>query len=247
MLVAIPRLAAAVQASDPRRPRRAWGPRGGAVAAEHPAPVRRRPARGHHRGVGQPAHPDAEPRPARPARDQLPRQLLLRLEQRRRLRPEPRHAHERAHLARRPARPPRGEAPAGAAARGRLRDVRDRQVAQRRGVVRPGLPPRPLRLLRRHGGPHQGPGRRRARRPGRRPPDRGEVLQRAVRRRRGGLPQVAVRRRAVLLLRGVHRAARPAQPAGAVPGDVLPGSPAAPGELPAPAPVRQRHPQGHPR
>ena len=85
------------------------------------------------------------------------------------------------------------------------------------------------------------------RRPGRRPPGRGEVLQRAVRRRRGGLPQVAIRRRAVLLLRGVHRAARPAQPAGAVPGDVLPESPAAPGELPAPAPVRQRHGQGHPR
>ena len=43
----------------------------------------------------------------------------------------------------------------------RLRDVRHRQVAQRRAVVRPGLPRRPLRLLRRHGRPHQGPGRRR--------------------------------------------------------------------------------------
>ena len=110
------------------------------------------------------------------------------------------------------------------------------------------FPTRPVRLLRRHGRPHQGPGRRRARRQGRQPPDRGEVLQRAVRRRRDRLPQSRERAtsRSSATWRSPRRTTRATRrrSTGEMYYQDRPPLPA--NFLPA-APVRQRHHQGHPR
>ena len=127
-------------------------------------------------------------------RDQLPQQLLLRLQQRGRLRPQPGHADERPHLARRPARPRRGHAPAGS--------------ARARPGTRRSPPASGTTASRRSSGRSPTPGRcssaawpttPRSRSPtctggkvvNRR--GRGEVLQRAVRRRGDRIPRVATR------------------------------------------------------
>ena len=181
------------------------------------------------------------------ARVQLPRQLLLRLEQRGRLRAEPGHADEREDLARRGAGPRRGEAPAGVLREGGYATFATgkwhngepslvRAFPDARSVFFGGMADHtkvPVADVR-----------------------DGKVDNRRVAEKFSSeqfadaaidFLESPARRRAVLLLRGVHRAPRSAQPAREVPGDVLQGPPAAPGELPPAAPLRQRHDEGRPR
>ena len=234
MLVAIPRLAAAVQALI-------------LVALVGPGVLGTEPARPNvlllfaddQRAdtiarLGQRAHPDAEPRPARSARVQLPRQLLLRLEQRGRLRAEPGHADEREDLVRRAARPRRGEAPAGG------RCAKGGYATFATGKWHNGEPS----LVRAFPEPGRSSSAAWPTTPRSRWRTCATARSTTVASRRSSPASSSPTRRSTSSDPGTatsrssatSRSPRPhdpRNPARAVPGDVLQGSPAAPGELPA--------------
>ena len=210
---------------------------------EHPLPVRRRspPRRGPR--VRKPAHRDAPHRLARRPRLPLLADLLHGVDPRRGLPAVARHAEHGSDALSREHEPERRADPRRDPARSRIHHLRDRQVAQRHGVVPAQLRVRSRRDVRGDVQPLEGadptpPARRHALSayPRRR------VLERALRRRRDRVPRRPGSKlgRALLRLRVVHRAARSSPAALALSRAVLSESAASAGELHAAASVPQR-------